>query len=124
MSKKLPVSITIDPEDPRPKDIAEYFAAVARRLDEHPEPMRLVVEAPRGVVMDIDREGRLVFKVPGRRPVPLDIRRRWIADHPVPLDLGGRTVLIVKPVDANRFRVSESLPSRLRHATILAAPLG
>ena len=122
MSKKLPVSIVVDPDDPRPKDIAEYFAAVARRLDEHPEPMRLVVEAPRGVAMDIDREGRLVFRVPGRRPAPLDVRRRWIADHSVPLDLGGRTVLMVKPVDANRFRVAESFFSRLRRA-ILTIPI-
>ena len=109
----LPVRITIDPEDPRPKDIAGYFAAVARRLDERPEPMRIVVEAPRGVAMDIDREGRLVFIVPGRRPARLDIRRRWIADHAVPLGLAGRTVLVVRPVDANRFRVSETFFSRI-----------
>ncbi len=110
----LPVSIVVDPDDPRPKDIAGYFAAVARRLDERPERMRLTIEAPRGTMMDMDREGRLVFRVPGRRPAPLDIRRRWIAEHPVPLDLGGRRVLIITPVDANRFRVSVPFWGRIR----------
>lgn len=110
----LPVSIVVDPDDPRPKDIAGYFAAVARRLDELPERMRLSIEAPRGTELDMDREGRLVFRVPGHRPAPLDIRRRWIAEHPVPLDLGGRTVLIVVPVDANRFRVSLPIFPRIR----------
>ncbi len=110
----LPVSIVVDPDDPQPKDIAGYFAAVARRLDERPEPMRLTIEAPRGTEMDIDREGRLVFRVPGRRPAPLDIRRRWIAEHPVPLDLGGGAVLLITPVDANRFRVSEPILRRIR----------
>ena len=110
----LPVRIVVDPDDPRPKDVAAYFAAVARRLDERPEPMRLVVEAPHGVSMDMDREGRLVFRVAGRRPEALDIRRRWIAEHAVPLDLGGKVVLRVVPVDANRFRVSETPFSRMR----------
>jgi len=105
VSKALPVSITVDPDDPRPKDVAGFFAAVARRLDERPEPMRIEVQAPRGVELDIDREGRLIFRVHGHRPATLDLRRRWIADHPVPLDLGGRTVLRVTPVDSNRFRV-------------------
>ena len=101
----LPVRITIDPDDPRPKDIADYFSAVARRLDERPERMRVMIAAPDGVVLDMDVSGRLVFRVKGHRPAMLDVRRRWIADHPVPLELGGTTMLVVRPVDANRFRV-------------------
>ena len=119
----LPVRITIDPDDPQPKDIADYFAAVARRLDERPEPMRIVITAPKGVALDMDASGRLLLRVSGRRPAPLDIRRRWIADHPVPLDLSGRTTLIVRPVDANRFRVrlgmTSAIAGLLRHAIAL-----
>lgn len=110
----LPVRITIDPDDPQPKDVAEYFAAVARRLDEEPQAMRVVVAAPRGVVLDMDDQGRLLLRVAGRRPAVLDVRRRWIADHPVPLDLAGCTTLMIRPVDANRFRVKLAMGSRMR----------
>ena len=111
----LPVSISIDRDDPSPEDVASYLAAVACRLDERPEPMSVVVDSPDGVSLDADGDGRLVVKVSGRKPKKLDLRRRWIADHPFPLDFSARPFLfffrrrlrlIVRPVSGNRFRVS------------------
>ena len=114
----LPVRITIDRDDPDPEDIASYLAAVARRLDERPEPMLITVDSPDGVSLDADADGRLVVKVAGCRPKRLDLRRRWIADHPFPLSFAARPFLlffrrrlrlVVRPVSGNRFRVRRAL---------------
>jgi hypothetical protein len=83
-------------------------------LDERPEALRVTVEAPPGVSLDMDVAGRLVVRVAGQRPAVCDLRRRWIADHDMPLDLEGRTVFTIRPVDANRFRVRETFFSLLR----------
>ena len=110
----LPVRITIDPDDPSPEDVASYLAAVARRMDERPEPMLVTIDSPAGVSLDADSDGRLVVKVAGRRPRRLDLRRRWIADHPCPLSFAERPFLfffrrrlrlLLRPVSGNRFRV-------------------
>ena len=121
--RRLPVTVTVDADDPRPDDVARYFAEVAARLDAKPERMRIVVDAPEGMSLDIEPDGRMAVRMPGRRTCRFDLRRRWIADHSVPLPLGhGATsrlarmfrrrhlVLYVDPVDANRFRVTDRLP--------------
>ena len=122
--KRLPVTVTVDADDPRPADVARYFAEIAVRLDEHPERMRIVVDAPEGMALDLEPDGRMAICMPGRRTFHFDLRRRWIAEHPVPFHLGsGGTsrlarifrsrrlpVLYVDPVDANRFRVTDRLP--------------
>ena len=83
----LPVRITVDPDNPSAEVLADYFATVARRLDEHPERMRLVID--------------------GRTTAHRALTR--IPDHPVPLDLRSCR-LWIEPVDANRFRVMDSVP--------------
>ena len=109
----LPVRIMVDPDDPDPEAVAGYFAAVLRRLDSHPEPMKISVEAPRGVSLDIDpADGAFLVRVAGRGVARRDFRRRWIAEHAVPLPLGA-TFLAV-PTGGNRVRVRETLLSRLR----------
>ena len=124
LKKRLPVTVTVDADNPRPADVARYFAEIAARLDEHPERMRVVVDAPEGMSLDLEPDGRMAIRMPGRRAFRFDLRRRWIADHPVPFHLGpGGTsrferifrsrrlpVLYVDPVDANRFRVTDRLP--------------
>ena len=92
--KRLPVRVTIDADDPRPRDVARYLAEIAARLDERPERMRIVFDAPSGVELDLEDDGRLVVRVPGRRPYRFDLRHRWIADHPVPLSLAPRQLLL------------------------------
>lgn len=102
-TRRLPVSVTAS-ASPSPGEIAGYLAQIAVRLDERPEPMRIVFDVPRGTVLDSISDGRLAIGMEGHRRKALDLRRRWIADHPMPLSLH-RRVLYVDPVDANRFRV-------------------
>ena len=109
----LPVTIQLDPDDPSPRHFAECLAQVAARLDERPERMRLVIRgADAGgmpVVLD-SVDGGAAFRITSgtHRPRRLDLRRRWIAEHPLPLEIrpGKPVVLYITPVDANRFRVS------------------
>ena len=109
----LPVRIRLDPDDPRPQELADCLAALAARLDERPQPMRVAITAaaPGGlpVVLDLLGDGSAFSISAGaHRPVKLNLRRRWIPEHPVPLTLrpGRTTVLYATPTDANRFRVS------------------
>lgn len=109
----LPVRVTVDPEDPRPDAIGGYLAEIARRMDERPERMRIVFDgrnrAGRAIRLDVEGDGALRVFVDGCRPRRVDLRGRWIADHPVPLALD-RAVVYVEPVDANRFRVMPDVP--------------
>ena len=115
----LPVTVQLDPDDPTPEHFAECLAQVAARLDERPERMRLVIRgAAKGglpVIMDsVDSGAAFRITCGSHRPRRLELRRRWIAEHPLPLVIrpGRPTVLYITPVDSNRFRVSES-PFRL-----------
>lgn len=118
--RRLPVTVTVDENDPRPVDVAHYLAEIAERLDERPERMRVVFNAPSGLELDLERDGSMTVALPGRRTCRFDLRRRWIADHPVPFSIGPcprgflrlrrRAVLYIDPVDANRFRVSDRSP--------------
>lgn len=109
----LPVRVVVDFEDPRPDDIAGYLAEIARRLDERPERMRIVFDGRNGqnraILLDVESDRTLRVGVEGRRPRRVDLRGRWIADHPVPISLG-RAEFYIEPVDANRFRVMTSIP--------------
>ena len=54
------------------------------------------------------------MSVDGHRPKKLDLRRRWIPEHPVPLVLWSRRRwrnlrLYIDPVDSNRFRVMSAV---------------
>lgn len=117
----LPVRITVDPAAPSAAALASYLAEVAARLDERPERMRLVIDAfnyaDKEMALDWDRDRKIVVCVEGESAFILDLRNRWIPDHPVPLSLRPRSflsrrkgvrVLYIDPVDANRFRVLSS----------------
>ena len=109
----LPVRITVDPDNPSAAALADYFATVARRLDERPERMRLVIDgrtaARRALTLDFLPDGAMSACVEGEPPVRFSLRRRWIPDHPVPLDLRACR-LWIEPVEANRFRVMDCVP--------------
>ena len=109
----LPARITVDPDNPSAEALVDYFATVARRLDERPERMRLVIDgrttAHRALTLDFQPDGRMCACVEGDAPVRFSLRRRWIPDHPVPLALRSCR-LWIEPVDANRFRVMDSVP--------------
>ena len=103
---RLPVHIWIREENANPQEIAGYFVELARRLDERPRKMRLIVESTVSASLDFDpKDGNPVVSVCGEK-CSFDIRRRWIPEHPVPLEFGRRQkVLLVDPVEGNRFRV-------------------
>ena len=103
---RLPVHTWIREENADPQEVSGYFLELARRLDERPRKMRLVVESSVPASLDFDpKDGSPSVSVCGER-CRFDIRRRWIPEHPVPLEFGARpTVLLVDPVDGNRFRV-------------------
>ena len=103
---RLPVHIWIREENANPQEIAGYFVELARRLDEHPRKMRLIVESTVPASLDFDpKDGNPVVSVCGEKS-SFDIRRRWIPEHPVPLEFGKKpTSLLIDPVDGNRFRV-------------------
>ncbi len=109
----LPVRVVVDPDDPTPEAICGYLAEIARRLDAQPERMRIVFDgrnaAGRAIGLDLDSDRALRVSVERHRPKRVDLRGRWIADHPVPLSLT-RAVLYVEPVDANRFRMMSGVP--------------
>ena len=103
---RLPVHIWIREENANPQEIAGYFVELARRLDEHPRKMRLIVESTVPASLDFNpKDGNPVVSVCGEKS-SFDIRRRWIPEHPVPLEFGKKpTSLLIDPVDGNRFRV-------------------
>ena len=128
----LPVRIVVDPDDPTPSAIAGYLAEVACRLDERPERMRLVVEAAnagdRAISLDFTPEGEMVVAVEGHRSKKMDLRRRWIPEHPVPLVLWARRQrrkvrLYIDPVDAYRFSVMSAVPCRAPAGLYVACSL-
>jgi hypothetical protein len=104
---RLPVHIWVREENAIPKEIAGYFVELARRLDARPRKMRLMIESTVPFALDFDpADGNPVVEV-GASKEKFNIRRRWIPEHPVPLmiDGGRRAVLLIDPVDGNRFRV-------------------
>lgn len=109
---RLPVHIWLREENARPDELAGYFTEIARHLDAAPRKMRVVIESTVPASLDFDpTDGNPVATVCGEK-ARFSIRRRWIPEHPVPLDLGPsegkkmrRTVLLVDPAENNRFHV-------------------
>ncbi len=120
--KHLPVTVTIDRTRADAAQVAGYLAKIAERLDERPEKMRVVFDAPAGISLDMERDGRLTIRVDGKRARRLDLRHRWIAEHPVPVELKG-LVLYLEPVEANRFRVKSEMDFKPPRITALALSL-
>jgi len=122
----MPVRITVDPDNPSADALADYFASVARRLDEKPERMRLVIDgrtaAKKALALDFLPNGKMSVSVEGEESKNFSLRRRWIPDHPVPLDLRSCR-LWIEPVDANRFRVMDHVPFRVPPAVWAACAL-
>ena len=111
---RLPVHIWIREVNASPEEIAGYFAELARSLDAQPWKMRLVIESTVPATLDFDPADGNPSVTVGDETVKFSLRRRWIPEHPVPLELGPvptrrvkRTTLLVDPVDGNRFRVRD-----------------
>ena len=74
--------VVVDPEDPKPSDIAGYLAEIAKRLDERPERMRIVFDGrnvrKRAISLDVETDHALRVTVEGHRASRVDLRGRWI----------------------------------------------
>ena len=85
---RLPVHIWIREENATPEELAGYFTEIARRLDAHPQKMRLRIESSVPAALDFDpADGEPVVSVGGRTH-KFSLRHRWLPEHPVPLLLG------------------------------------
>ena len=102
-------SITADPDSPSPHELRHYLAEVFASLDERPRKLYLTIDA-RGagaaeVSMDLE-DGEPVFRIEGQKPAKCRLRRRYFAEHPVPLVLrGGCAAFVLEPTTGNRVRV-------------------
>ena len=112
---RKPVHIWIREENADARELAGYFVEIARRLDENPVKMRLVVESTVPASLDIDPKDGCMVALAGDGKKRFQIRGRWIPEHPVPLDFGPdargkrrRTVLLIDPAENNRFHVRSS----------------
>ena len=100
---RLPVHIWIREENATPEELAGYFTELARRLDAHPQKMRLMIESSVPAVLDFDpADGEPVVSVGGRTQ-KFSLRHRWLPEHPVPLLLG--------PVPTSTAASSGSVPN-------------
>ena len=86
-----------------PEDYRRFFAEVLAALDEVPRTVKVKVFGA-GLTVDFE-EGNPVFRMEGRRSVRADYRRRWLAEHPVPLTLGKSDVFTFVPTTGNRVKV-------------------
>ena len=102
-ARRQRVTVTIDPAQPRPKDIARYLGEIAAHLAERPERLRIAFDSPPGITLDLAATGELVIQVMRHPPYRFALRG-WIADHPVPLALKD-AVLYADPAAGGRFRV-------------------
>ena len=101
---RLPVHIWIREENATPEELAGYFTEIARRLDAHPQKMRLMIESSVPAFLDFDpADGEPVVSVCGRSH-KFFLRHRWLPEHPVPLLLG--SVPNVLPASAGSVPVS------------------
>lgn len=92
------VTIRIDNDDPSPAELRGYFAEVLASLDGNPRELLVSVHTAndRGAAASIEfSEGEPVFCIEGRTPAKAEYRKRWIAEHPVPLKLRPHGTLLV-----------------------------
>ena len=86
--------------------IASFFAELFAILDERPRETALDVELPEDGVFGLDLfEGEAyVFGEAGEK-AKIEVARKYIADHPVPLRFGKRTRFVLSPVSGGRVSV-------------------
>ena len=86
-----------------PDEYRRFFAEIFAALDARPEAMKVKVFAE-GLVIDL-RDGNPVFTTPDGATCAADYRRRWLAEHPVPITLPKTAVFAFEPTTGNRVKV-------------------
>ena len=89
-------------EDRTPEEYRAFFAEGFAALAETPRSMMIKVCAD-GLTIDLV-EGNPVFKTAGGS-AKADFRLRWLAEHPVPITLGKKSVFTFVPTTGNRVKV-------------------
>lgn len=94
-----------DPSAVDPARLVSLFAEVFASLDAFPRPVEVTLDlgGAEGFALDCVA-GEPVFSRAGA-VCAASFRRRWLAEHPVPLALGRTTRLRFEPTHANRVRV-------------------
>ena len=102
-------SIWLDACDGTPALLRRSFAEVFASLDMRPRRLALEVHVEDKAVVSLV-DGEPVFMMDGKGVASADFRRRWIADHPVPLVLRphGVTRLVMTPASGNRVKVRKA----------------
>lgn len=101
--------IFVESGDLSPAKLRDFFAEVFASMDERPRPLLLTIDAPDAYAIDLE-DGEPVFYVGGQSERAC-FRRRWLAEHPVPLKAHGRRrALVLEPTTGNRVRVRLPTP--------------
>ena len=103
------VSVTVNRREPSCEALRQYFAEVFSSLDERPRQILVTLDVRNdaGVKFAIDfLRGELSFCA-GAASLQVPLRKRYIPEHPVPLDLpvSGVAKFVMTPASGNRVRV-------------------
>ena len=86
-----------------PSELKEQFAAVFVEMDARPRPLVLTLAGVDGLSIDLV-DGEPVFCASDERAAA-SFRRRWLAEHTVPLVLRSGMKLKLTPTSGNRVKV-------------------
>ncbi len=86
-----------------PAELKNQFAAVFAEMDANPRPLKLTLTGVEGFTIDLV-DGEPVFLTADERAEAC-FRRRWLAEHEVPLRLRSGMKLKLLPTSGNRVKV-------------------
>ena len=86
--------------------IASFFEELFAILGERPRETALDVELPRDGEYQLRIDGgRLVFLGPSGDEAVLDLKGRYLAEHPLPVVFSRKTSFTIAPAAGGRFKV-------------------
>lgn len=110
--------VTLDPDDPDVNQLAEAFRQSIRRTRQQHRPLLLRIQpiasaAYLRFTLDLNRKHDIELRREGKRPIPLNLRGEWIADHPLPLSFPTDHIVTMRftPTVSERIRVAVDPPS-------------
>lgn len=105
------VTIRINPANPSPDELREYFAEVFASLDEHPRTLIANIHTANDANAKFSisiAKGEPVFELEGCPPAHGYFRGRWLAQHPSPLVFHRDPIrLVFAPTTGNRVIVRQ-----------------
>lgn len=105
--------VTLDPNTPDASQLAEAFRQSIRRCRQQHRPLILRIQSIATArylrfTLDQNRKRDIELRREGKRPVPLNLKGEWIADHPLPLTFPTDRVTTMRftPTASERIRVA------------------